>query len=471
MNARHVQIVVDDTACLSLADSLDYDIAVVPMPVDSDGGEASTSAIQTLDLAVAYARAQERAGDKGVLALHVGKTFSSTWSNGVIAGEAVGNTEVVDTGTVGAAVGFAAVAAAKVAEAGGSLRECAAAAQEIIDRSHVWGYVPRLDSMRRGGRISTGKVVLSAALAIKPLIGIEDGSINLVAKHRTLTKVLEALIERCVAVAGGLPAECIIMNSGDTDLVETIQEHLEDNLPDGSTIHLTELPPSLLAHTGPEACFVSMIPDEKASLYDAHPDTPSTPRTRKPGTPDGGLVYSTSAGGVVLDIDSGESDRSVDESPMDPIVGEGTEEDHETVEAAAHGGATSGEKAGADADADKPAESDVLGTAAARGTEWIRAVSAQIATHSENRRLAKERAEALAEALDEVDGVDTAGVAEKPGASSDTESVEPKGLLKGFLRLLSQDDQSDKNAEKSSTSVDQSDGDDTGETSAEDTEK
>lgn len=445
MNARHVQIVVDDTSCLSLADSLDYDIAVVPMPVDSDGGEASTSAIQTLDLAVAYARAQERAGDKGVLVLHVGKTFSSTWSNGVIAGEAVGNIEVIDTGTVGAAVGFAAVAAAKVAEAGGSLRDCAAAAREIIDRSHVWGYVPRLDSLRRGGRISTGKVVLSTALAIKPLIGIEDGSVNLVAKHRTLTKVLEALIERCTAVAGGLPAQCIIMNSGDTDLVETIQEHLEDNLPDGSTIHLTELPPSLLAHTGPEACFVSMIPDERVSLNDAHPDTPSTARTRKPGTPDGGLVYSTSAGGVVLETDTGEADAPADELKVEPIVGEDVAGDVSSVEIADGADANPVEDAAevADVPADKPAESDVLGAAAARGSEWIRAVSAQIATHSENRRLAKERAEALAEALDEVDGVDTAEVTEKPAGTADTDRPEPKGLLKGFLRRLSQDDQSD----------------------------
>src|SRR5699024_7499746 len=118
-----------------------------------------------------YARALERGADAGVVALHLGKGLSATWSNAVTAAAVLDNVHVVDSSSVGAGMGAAAIAAAEKAAEGGSLDECVAVADDVLERNRLWLYVPKLEPLRRGGRISTGQAVLSTALAIKPKIG------------------------------------------------------------------------------------------------------------------------------------------------------------------------------------------------------------------------------------------------------------------------------------------------------------
>ena len=52
--------------------------------MDVEGG-GSTSGLSSVELAAIYARQLERGGDDGVVALHLSKSFSSTWSAAVSA--------------------------------------------------------------------------------------------------------------------------------------------------------------------------------------------------------------------------------------------------------------------------------------------------------------------------------------------------------------------------------------------------
>lgn len=257
-----VQIVVDDTCCLTEERAAAHGITVLPLPLDLEDGDPKTSALQPLPLAVAYARAQERAGDRGVVALHLSKALSSTWQNAQTAAAAVGACEAPDTATVGAAIGEAAVAAAEAAESGAGLDECLATAESVLQRARLWIYVPKLDTMRRGGRISAGQAVLSTALAIKPIIGLSDGALHVEAKCRTEAKALEGIVTRCVDAAAGHPAHAIIQHSGAGDIAAGVADVLELRLPAGSTVESVDLPPALIAHAGPEACGVTIIASE-----------------------------------------------------------------------------------------------------------------------------------------------------------------------------------------------------------------
>ena len=254
-----VQIVVDESACVAPDVAKRHGITVVALGLDEVDGEQTTSAIGPLPLCAAYARALERGADAGVVALHLGKGLSATWSNAVTAAAVLDNVHVVDSSSVGAGMGAAAIAAAEEAAEGGSLDECVAVADDVLERNRLWLYVPKLEPLRRGGRISTGQAVLSTALAIKPIVGIENGTLGLVAKCRTEAKVLDKLVDLAATEAAGRPAHVMLQHSGALERVEELHAMLSLELPEGSTFEVVDLPAALVAHTGPGAYAVGLV--------------------------------------------------------------------------------------------------------------------------------------------------------------------------------------------------------------------
>ena len=254
-----VQIVVDESACVAPDVAKRHGITVVALGLDEVDGEQTTSAIGPLPLCAAYARALERGADAGVVALHLGKGLSATWSNAVTAAAVLDNVHVVDSSSVGAGMGAAAIAAAEKAAEGGSLDECVAVADDVLERNRLWLYVPKLEPLRRGGRISTGQAVLSTALAIKPIVGIENGTLGLVAKCRTEAKVLDKLVDLAATEAAGRPAHVMLQHSGAMERVEELHAMLSLELPEGSTFEVVDLPAALVAHTGPGAYAVGLV--------------------------------------------------------------------------------------------------------------------------------------------------------------------------------------------------------------------
>ncbi|MCG7440199.1 DegV family protein [Corynebacterium freneyi] len=257
--AGRVQVVVDESACLDEDVARRHGITVVPLGLDEVDGEQTTSAIGPLTLCAAYARALERGGDAGVVALHLGKGLSATWSNAVTAAAVLDRVTVVDSTMVGAGMGAAAIAAAEKAAEGADLEECVAAAESVLARNRLWLYVPKLEPLRRGGRISTGQAVLSTALAIKPIVGIQDGALGLVAKCRTEAKVLDKLVDFAATEAAGRPAHVMLQHSGADERVEELHAMLSLALPEGSTFDVVDLPAAIVAHTGPQAFAVGMV--------------------------------------------------------------------------------------------------------------------------------------------------------------------------------------------------------------------
>ncbi|WP_246824291.1 DegV family protein [Corynebacterium sp. HMSC061H03] len=263
-----VRIVVDDTACLMPEVARKLDITVVPIGHDINEDAVTTSAVSPLKLCAAYARALERSNkdgsDAGVVALHLGKGMSATWSNAVTAAGALDRVTIIDTDTVGAGVGAAAIAAAKAARAGASRDEVADVARDVLQRYRLWLFVPKLDSLRRGGRISAGQAMLSTALAIKPIVGIKDGSLALVAKCRTEAKVKQRMVDFATkmvrsASSANRPPAVLLHHSDALDDVHELQAMLAEELPDDTRFRILDLPESLTAHVGQGAYAVGMV--------------------------------------------------------------------------------------------------------------------------------------------------------------------------------------------------------------------
>ncbi|MFC3848791.1 DegV family protein [Corynebacterium hansenii] len=413
--AGRVQVVVDESACVEESVAKRHGITVVPLGLDDVDGEQTTSAIGPLPLCAAYARALERGGDAGVVALHLGKGLSATWSNAVTAAAVLERVTVVDTSMVGAGMGAAAVAAAKKAAEGADLEECVAVAEDVLRRNRLWLYVPKLEPLRRGGRISTGQAVLSTALAIKPIVGIQDGTLGLVAKCRTEAKVLDKLVVLAAAEAAGRPAHVMLHHSGARERVEELHAMLSLKLPKGSTFDIVDLPPALVAHTGPGAYAVGMVVAEEVGASGGAGAAGAAGVAGVAGA--AGVAGVAGAGGVAGAAGAGAATANGAGANGVGANGVGAGNGAANVEGANGAGETfspdaaSGVVAGARADAAGSGDDAVgadgkpLPPTSVVGREssaLFTTVAAKLPTWSENRRAAIEKAEALAHAIAEL---------------------------------------------------------------------
>ena len=110
---------------------------------------------------------------------------------------------VVDSRTVAGAYGYAVVRALEVlnsASAGASV-ECPSPAQlvdyiqSVCEQSTLYFYIPTLDALRRGGRVSPALAMVGQMFQIKPIGTITEGKLAYVERPRTAARALERLVE------------------------------------------------------------------------------------------------------------------------------------------------------------------------------------------------------------------------------------------------------------------------------------
>lgn len=190
-----VQVLTDSTSCLPAELAGEAGVVVVPIHADGEGEERTTAGLSAMELTAHYARLLERSGDEGVVALHIAKGLSATWSNGTTAAGVVGDAvRVIDTESAGMVIGYAALAAGECAKNGGTVDEVETAAREALRTSRLWLYVHRIDALRKGGRLSTARSLFTSALAFKPIFEIAGGKLTLAVRSRTQAKAMDRLL-------------------------------------------------------------------------------------------------------------------------------------------------------------------------------------------------------------------------------------------------------------------------------------
>ncbi|PRQ11779.1 fatty acid-binding protein DegV [Corynebacterium sp. 13CS0277] len=256
-----VRVVVDSSANLPADIAAELGITVVDLHMMRTGGDASTAGLSALELVATYARQLERGGDEGVVALHLSKELSSTWSAAVTAAGVFEDrlVRVVDTDCIGMGVGAAAMAAARLAQQGAGLEECYDLAASTVARSELWLYVHKIDALRRSGRLSTADALVSTALATRPIMHLRDGKLEIAAKTRTQSKAFAKLVDLITQRAAGLPVFVAIQQFEAREAARGLADALEQALPQGSSIMVVELDSVLAVHAGPGAVAVSVV--------------------------------------------------------------------------------------------------------------------------------------------------------------------------------------------------------------------
>ncbi|MDX3237790.1 DegV family protein [Streptomyces sp. ME03-5709C] len=270
--SSHVAIVTDSTAYLPQEALARHRITVVPLAVVigdealEEGTEVSAPAVARAlqrrkpvttsrpspeEFAAAY-RAAAAAGATEIVSLHLSAEFSGTYDAALLAGaDAPVPVRVVDTAMVAMALGFPVLSAAEAAEAGGSADEIVAAAEKRAADTSAYFYVDTLDYLRRGGRIGAAQALLGSALAVKPLLQLDEGRIQLLEKVRTASKALARLEDIVVESAGTRPVDIAVQHLAAADRAAALAERLRTRVPGLNTLVLSEVGAVIGAHTGP----------------------------------------------------------------------------------------------------------------------------------------------------------------------------------------------------------------------------
>lgn len=271
--------VVTDSASALPADWVhacagDGRLTVIPMPVMVGAeiyGEGEDDITETIALALASGTsvktsrpspgqfeqaflAAERLGYEGVVSIHISGGLSGTADAARLAATRVAiPVEVLDSCTVGMALGMGVQAAVAAAAAGSDTTAVAAAAAAQFARTKVYFYVPSLEQLRRGGRIGAAASLLGTMFAIKPILAVDGGKIVPLEKVRSAAKAVARLEELAAADAASRPhgqARLAVHHFGNPVEAEALAARLSAALPSCPPAQISSLPAVLAAHAG-----------------------------------------------------------------------------------------------------------------------------------------------------------------------------------------------------------------------------
>jgi DegV family protein with EDD domain len=214
----------------------------------------------------------ERIGSAGydsVVTATLSASLSGTYESAVVAARACElPVEVVDSRTVGLGLGFALLDAAHaITKTNADPLHACDVIRKSAQRALVLFYLDTLEFLRKGGRIGAASALIGSALAIKPILQIQDGEITPFAKVRTESKALERMVEAAVAVdiPTGIP-RFGVQHLGAPDRAQHIADLLRDVNPNADVV-ISEVSAVVGAHAGPGLVAVIASPRPQGKFH------------------------------------------------------------------------------------------------------------------------------------------------------------------------------------------------------------
>jgi DegV family protein with EDD domain len=229
------------------------------IPDDVYKRHATTAAATPAELCTAYQQALADSGGEGVVAVHISSGLSGTYRAAALCAADLGPAvRVVDSKSAAMGTGFVALAAARAAAAGGDLDAVARAAASAVRRTHAFMVVHRLDNLRRSGRIGGAQAWLGTALALKPVLRVDDGKLVLAQRVRTVRHATAAMIDQVCELVGDSTAALAVHHVVNPDGAQDVATALAQRLPACEPALVTPMGPVLAVHVGAGAVAVCL---------------------------------------------------------------------------------------------------------------------------------------------------------------------------------------------------------------------
>lgn len=100
---------------------------------------------------------------------------------------------LVDSGQLSMGIGWQVIIAAETAAQTGDVEQTIAAIERVRRHQKVWAGLDTLEYLRRSGRVGWATANIGQLLQIKPLVEVDDGEVEAVARIRTFRRMLDKL--------------------------------------------------------------------------------------------------------------------------------------------------------------------------------------------------------------------------------------------------------------------------------------
>lgn len=264
-----IKILVDSSADCNLQDGI-VDL-IVPISVNVDGAEyksgvdlTSDKFYELLETAKEFPRTSQPSpqnfveifekvkedGDQ-IIYLCLSSCFSGTYQGALIAKDMVDCDDIYIIDSIGVThmITLLANYARKLINEGVSAGEIVDKCEELKGKIKVYAGVDTLEYLYKGGRLSRASAAAGSVAGIKPIIAVQDGKVEVVAKSIGKIRAMNTLLEKIKSHTIDTNFPIYPMYTSGTENCEVLEQKLIDNgydiaerLQIGSTIG---------AHVGP----------------------------------------------------------------------------------------------------------------------------------------------------------------------------------------------------------------------------
>lgn len=200
------------------------------------------------------------AGDT-VLCLHPSAAVSGTVRSATVAAQDFPDADirVVDTRTIAAPLAAMVLSAHRWAQEGLDADTIVARVEDMMARQKVYFAVDTLEYLHKGGRIGGAKALVGGLLQVKPILTLEDGTVQAFEQQRTSrrakARLRELVLESCPPVEEAHLSVMQVDAEADAQVLAEVFRGAMD-LPE---VPIYEMPPAIVVHGGPGILGVSFF--------------------------------------------------------------------------------------------------------------------------------------------------------------------------------------------------------------------
>jgi DegV family protein with EDD domain len=223
---------------------------------------------------IAFLEAYQKAAEKGaeqILVIVVAAAMSGTF---IAAQQAAQNVDipvhVIDSCSNSMGLGWQLIAAARVRENGGDLKEMIAAVEQVRSNMVYFVSLNTIEFLLKGGRIGDAIRLVESVLTIKPLVYVkrENGTVGVSLPARSRKLAIKGLQKEFFKKVNlGLPLHIAVLHNNVLDEAKQIAQNIKETYNPKELI-ISFASPILGVHTGPKALalcgYTDPLPDVKS---------------------------------------------------------------------------------------------------------------------------------------------------------------------------------------------------------------
>jgi DegV family protein with EDD domain len=244
-------------------DGIDIDPDEVYQRLRSSKSTPTTAAPSVGDFLQTYLRLGE--GVDAIVSIHLPDRLSGVISAARLAADMVEDqipVYVVDAGTAAMGAGFVALAAARAASKGLGVDSIQHVAQDIRKRVYVFAMLNTLKYLQRGGRIGRAAALLGVALQIKPILFINNGVVDVLAKPRTTNRAIKIMLDEMEKRVASRPVHVAVLHADAPESAADLRKRVEERF-NCIEVFTCAFTPVMGVHAGPGVIGLAFYAEEE----------------------------------------------------------------------------------------------------------------------------------------------------------------------------------------------------------------